>query len=104
VDNKNGKTFSDGKLKELEALAVLHSLPDSTPLTTQEAALFLRSSVSALEVLRRCGTGLVYMQHSAKGLTGPNQKCLYQKRDLLAWIESNKVSSVVQAAVRKGQL
>lgn len=82
----------------------LHCLADSVPFTTKEAALFLRSSVSALEAMRRQGTGPVYIQPGAKGSVGANQKCLYQKADLLAWLDANKVSSVIEAAERKGQL
>ena len=33
-----------------------------------------------------------------------NQKCLYEKADLLAWVRANKVSSTVEAAVRKASV
>lgn len=88
----------------LEALDRLHRLPDSAPLTTREAALFLRSSVSALEAMRRQGVGPVYIQAGLNGSTGSNQKCLYQKGDLLAWLMLNKVTSSIQAPFRKRQL
>ena len=35
---------------------------------------------------------------------GVNQKCLFEKADLLEWGRSNKVVSTMAAAVRKGQL
>lgn len=35
------------------------------------------------------------------GALGSNQKCLYEKAALLAWMRANKVSSTVEAAVRK---
>ena len=66
--------------------------------------MFLRSSVSALEAMRAKGTGPTYIQGGGRGAAGTNQKCLYEKADLLAWQRSNKVSSTVEAAVRKGQL
>jgi hypothetical protein len=90
-------------LSTLDVLERLHRLPDTVALTTSEAAIFLRSSVSALESLRMKGTGPVYIQTGGKG-TGSNQKCLYQKSDLLAWQEANKLSSTMEAAVRRGQL
>ena len=91
-------------LHRLDVLERLHCLPDSAALTTSEAAVFLRSSVSALEAMRAKGTGPTYIQGGGKGAAGTNQKCLYEKADLLAWQRSNKVSSTVEAAVRKGQL
>lgn len=91
-------------LCQLDILARLHSLPDAAALTTSEAAVFLRSSVSALESMRSKGTGPTYIQGGGRGSTGSNQKCLYEKADLLAWQRGNKVSSTVEAAVRKGQL
>lgn len=91
-------------LAQLDVLARLHALPDAVALTTSEAAVFLRSSVSALEAMRAKGTGPVYIQGGGRGSSGSNQKCLYEKADLLAWQRANKVSSTVEAAVRKGQL
>jgi hypothetical protein len=91
-------------LAQLDVLARLHALPDAVALTTSEAAVFLRSSVSALEAMRSAGTGPTYIQAGGKGSRGSNQKCLYEKADLLAWQRANKVSSTVEAAVRKGQL
>lgn len=92
------------RLAELDVLARLHALPDAVALTTSEAAVFLRSSVSALEAMRAKGTGPVYIQGGGRGSSGSNQKCLYEKADLLAWQRANKVNSTVEAAVRKGQL
>jgi hypothetical protein len=48
--------------------------------------------------MRASGSGPVYSQ------AGANQKCLYEKADLLAWIRSNKVISTREAATRKVQL
>jgi hypothetical protein len=91
-------------LAELDVLERLHRLPDAVALTTSEAAIFLRSSVSALESMRAKGVGPTYSQAGVRGAAGSNQKCLYEKADLLAWMRSNKVASTVEAAVRKGQL
>jgi hypothetical protein len=91
-------------LASLDILERLHRLPDAVALTTSEAAIFLRSSVSALESMRAKGTGPVYIQGGGSGASGSNQKCLYEKADLLAWQRANKVASTVEAAVRKGQL
>lgn len=90
-------------LAEFDILDRLHRLPDTVALTTAEAAIFLRSSVSALESHRMKGTGPHYIQAGVKG-AGSNQKCLYLKGDLLAWHEANKISSTMEAALRKGQL
>ena len=91
-------------LAHLDVLARLHALPKAAALTTNVAAIFLRSSVSALEAMRAKGTGPAYIQGGGRGAVGSNQKCLYEKADLLAWMRANKVSSTVEAAVRKGQL
>lgn len=92
------------QLSQFDALERIARLPDSTFLTTSEAAIFLRSSVSALETWRIKGGGPTYSQQGAKGVAGVNQKCLYEKADLLAWQRAAKVSSTTAAAVRKGQL
>lgn len=54
--------------------------------------------------MRAKGTSPTYIQGGGKGAAGANQKCLYEKADLLAWQRAHKVSSTVEAAVRKGQL
>jgi hypothetical protein len=89
---------------DFDLLDRLHRLPDTCFLTTTEAAVFLRSSVSSLERMRRDGSGPPYAQDGGKGARGTNQKCFYEKSDLLAWQRKNKVASSMQAAVRKGQV
>lgn len=98
------RAFDTKRLMELELLARLHALPENASLTTQEAAIFLRCSVSKLEALRANGAGPIYSQGGHKGCRGVNQPCLYEKADLLAWLRSNKVSSVKKATIRKGQV
>jgi len=97
-------SLSQEPFAHLDVLARLHLLPDAVALTTSEAAIFLRSSVSALESMRAKGNGPVYIQGGGRGASGSNQKCLYEKADLLAWQRANKIASTVEAAVRKGQL
>lgn len=96
--------LTDQILAALDVLDRLHRLPDTVALTTSEAAIFLRSSVSALESMRANGTGPTYSQGGSRGVVGVNQKCLYEKADLLEWLRSNKIVSTMEAAVRKGQL
>ena len=102
-------------LGQLEALAIIAALPDDVWLTTEESAVVLRVSVTTLERMRQPGSttkGPAYSQSGGgkkddKGkairAAGTNQKILYRKGDLLAWLEQNRVSDSMQAAVRKGQ-
>jgi len=83
-------------LSQLDAAARLHLLPDSMILSSKEAAVFLRLSLRSLEDLRRSGEGPTYSQ--APG--GSNRPCMYQKGDLLEWIEKNKLNSVADNAIR----
>lgn len=94
-----------GKMRDVaEVLTILNALPPEIPLTTTEAAIFLRSSVSTLERLRVTGDGPVYFQGGGKGAKGGNQSCLYFKPDLIAYWKANMVSSSMAAAVKKGQV
>lgn len=90
-------------LADYAVLEALHSLPDSVALTTDEAAIFLRKSVSTIERLRADPSGPKYMQGGKKGAKGVNQKCTYLKGDLIKYQESLKVSSSMGAAVRRVQ-
>jgi len=94
-------------ISDLQALDLISRLPDNAPLTVEEAAVFLRVSPSTLNKMRMPGHptgGPVYSQAGKKGTGGSNQKVLYLKRDLVAWLEENKVSNTLEAAVRKGQM
>ena len=88
-------------LADYAVLEALHRLPDSVALTTDEAAIFLRKSVSTIERLRADSSGPKYMQGGKKGAKGVNQKCTYLKGDLIKYQESLKVSSSMGAAVRR---
>lgn len=94
-------------LADLQALDLISRLPDDVWLTVEEAAIFLRMSRSSLEKMRMPGHptgGPVYSQGGKKGAGGVNQKVLYRKSDLAAWLQANRVSDTLAAAVRKGQM
>ncbi len=94
-------------LAELQALDLISKLPDDVPLTVDEAAIFLRTSPSTLAKMRMPNHptgGPVYSQGGRKGTSGANQKVLYMKGDLVAWLRENRVSDTLSAAVRKGQM
>lgn len=94
-------------LAELQALDLISKLPDDVPLTVEEAAIFLRMSPSTLNKMRMPNHptgGPVYSQGGKKGAGGANQKVLYMKGDLVAWVRENRVSDTLAAAVRKGQM
>lgn len=92
--------LDDRKLGELEAVAKLHAMPPSVPVSTEVAAMFLGYSVSSLENMRREGTGPAYIQPPGEG----SKKVKYQIGVLLAWLEKNTVSSITEAAIRDGKL
>ena len=92
-------------LSSLETLAILLALPDDALLTTEEAAIVLRTSPRTLERGRAPGgDGPDYVQGGAKGAKGSNQKVLYPKGALKDWAAARTVSNNIEAAVRKGQL
>lgn len=95
------------KIADLEALELIVRLPDDTPLTTSEAAVFLRVSKSTLDKMRRPDArneGPIYSQGGGLSAEGSNQKVIYFKRDLKSWLEGNRVSNTLEAAVRRGQM
>jgi hypothetical protein len=96
--------LGDVKMSTADALAILYALPEGAYLTTSEAAVFLRESVTTLERWRRDGIGPIYAQGGAQGAKGTNQKVTYEKADLIAYKQAMKVSSSMQAAIRKGQM
>jgi hypothetical protein len=91
------------KVSTADALGVLLALPDGAYLTTSESAVLLRESVTTLERWRRDAIGPRYAQGGAFGAKGSNQKITYEKADLIAYKESQKVSGSMKAAIRKGQ-
>lgn len=95
--------YNGRMMKVVDVLDAISALRPDTLLTTSEAAVFLRTSVTKMERLRKDGDGPPYIQGGGLKAKGSNQTCLYEKADLLAWIKGNKVSSSLEAAIRKGQ-
>lgn len=93
----------DKRLSELGVLDALARLPENVALTTDEAAIFLRLSTTTLERMRKKGDGPTYTQAGAKNAKGTNQKCFYIKEDLITYQSSNRVTSSLSAAMRRGQ-
>ena len=99
-----GKAILWGVLMDIEDVLIrLNALPDSTTLTSSEAALFLRQSITQFDRLRKSGQGPAYMQGGSYGAKGTNQACTYHVKDLKAWQSGIKVASPLEAAIRKGQ-
>ena len=96
-------TYEGVKVKVCDVLVAINALPMNALLTTSEAAIFLRQSVRTLERWRKDGSGPTYSQGGGASAKGPNQSCLYEKSDLAAWVQASKVTSSMQAAIRKGQ-
>jgi len=100
----DGKAILWGVLMDMEdALIRLGTLPDSTTLTSSEAALFLRKSITQLDRMRKSGEGPEYMQGGSYGAKGTNQACTYLVKDLKAWQLGTKVTNPLAASIRKGQ-
>lgn len=96
-------SYSGQKMAMVDVLNLLYALHPDIPLTTSEAAIFLRTSVTTLERMRKAGDGPEYFQGGSYGAKGTNQSCTYLKKDLIDWRDKNKVSSTMQAAIKKGQ-
>lgn len=95
--------YNGQMMSALQAWQCIDALPDGFPLSTDEAALFLRCSISKMERMRRDGSGPVYIQAGSSNAKGTNQTVTYLKKSLQDWLKSNTVSSSMEAAIRKGQ-
>lgn len=95
--------YNGQKMKAVDVLNAINALDPRIPLTTSEAAIFLRISVTTLERLRKTGGGPAYSQPGSVGVKGTNQTCYYLREDLEKWFMGNRVESSLEAAVRKGQ-
>ena len=95
--------YNGKMMKVVEVLSAIQALQPETMLTTTEAAIFIRSSVTKMERLRKSGEGPTYSQAGGVNAKGTNQMCLYKKEHLIAWLAGNQVSSSNEAAIRKGQ-
>lgn len=98
-------------LADLDPWERIDRMPDHRPLKSSDAAIFMTFSLSTIERMRVAGTGPDYFQggmrfdgSSPKPADGPNQHIRYFKEDIKRWQQSNKVSSSMQAAIRKGQM
>ena len=98
-----GLLANDEYFQDLSILEALHRLPDSVALTPDEAAIFLRKSVTTLERMRKSGDGPDYVQGGNTGSKGTNQKVTYIKSDLIDYQQRLKLSNSLSAAVRRGQ-
>lgn len=96
--------FNGQKMSTVDALNALAALDPSMALTTSEAAIFLRTSVSTLERWRTAGTGPEYSQALVMGAKGTNQAITYIKQTLMDWQKKNTVSGSKMAATMKGQM
>lgn len=97
-------TYNGQKMAVVDVLNCLNALNDNVMLTTTEAAIFLRVSVTTMERWRKQnGVGPEYIQPGATGALGTNQSCYYLKSALIDWQKRNTVTGSLAAAVRKGQ-
>jgi hypothetical protein len=97
-------------LADLDPWERINHMPDERPLKSSEAAVLMTFSLSTLERMRVDGTGPDYFQGGIRkaGSTpsqakGTNQHIRYFKPDIRSWFKAGKVSSSMQAAIRKGQ-
>lgn len=96
--------YNGDKMSIVDVLNCLYALADEVMLTTTEAAIFLRVSVTTMERWRKQdGVGPDYIQPGAAGALGTNQSCYYLKASLVAWQKRNTVTGSLAAAIRKGQ-
>ena len=101
---------NDPILGDLDPWERIDRLPDNRPLKSAETAVLMTFSLSTLERMRVDGTGPDYFQGGVRKLgstpsqaKGTNQHIRYFKPDIQSWFKGGKVSSSMQAAIRKGQ-
>lgn len=91
-------------MRRSDVLTLISQLPDDVYLTTSEAAVFLRRSVSKMERLRIAGTGPVYIQDAPMpGSKATNLAVLYEKSSLKAWAKDNTAGSAMEHATLHGR-
>lgn len=94
---------------DMDKWKAIDALPENFPLKPGEAAIFMRESKSQLAARRTNGNGPDYFQGGMRKsgqertAVGTNQHVRYFKPDIIAFWNSNKVSSSMEAAIRKGQ-
>ena len=77
--------YNGRMMKLVDVLNALEALVPSIMLTTSEAAIFLRTSVTKMERWRKSGDGPPYSQSGGPGVVGTNQTCLYEKAELIQY-------------------
>lgn len=93
--------FRGETLRRADVLRLISELPDDSNLTTSEAAVFLRRSVSKMERMRVDGNGPDYIQDErAPGSKATNLTVLYEKAAIKAWAKKNTASSAMEHAIK----
>jgi hypothetical protein len=77
-------------------------LPDEAVVDAGLAALYLGSSEKSLARYRQHGEGPPYHQYPEGKSKARNQKVNYEMGDLRKWRTKNKITSAMDAAVRRG--
>ena len=77
-------------------------LPDDAVVGAGLAALFLGASEKSLARYRQNGDGPPYIQYTEGGSKARNQKVNYEMGDLRKWRNQNKITSSMDAAIRRG--
>ena len=77
-------------------------LPDDAVVDAGLAALYLGSSEKSLARYRQHGEGPPYIQYPEAKSKARNQKVNYEMGDLRKWRAKNKITSTMDAAVRRG--
>lgn len=96
--------FNGQPMSVVSAINAIAALDEETYLTTSEAAIFLRRSVSQLERMRVDGTGPKYFQSKPKpGSKATNLTVLYKKAALRDYLENNTAADAMAHAVRNAR-
>lgn len=89
--------------ERLEIIQILSEYPADTPISNEDAAIYLDRSPKTLSRMRSAGTGPLYAQPKTKaGTTARNQDIFYVLKDLRAWVDEQRISSTLEAAKDRG--
>ncbi|MBA2672986.1 hypothetical protein [Ramlibacter sp.] len=96
--------FRGERMRRVDVLTLITMLPDDALLTTSEAAVFLRRSVSKMERMRVDGNGPPYVQDApAPGSKATNLAVLYEKAAMKSWVKSHTASKAMDHAALQGR-
>ena len=96
--------FRGQKMRRVDVLTLITMLPNDALLTTSEAAVFLRRSVSKMERMRVNDNGPAYLQDPPPpGSKATNLAVLYEKAALKAWAKENTATSSMEHAALHGR-